>query len=96
MALMATRSSSAGTSITGLRSSWRALPPTRTSWMTVCATSRTKGLLYLEGCVFTYLLGYGFQWMKAVLCNVDLYMLFYIFGPLGEEAVCHPIGSHTQ
>ena len=94
MALMATRSSPAGTSITGLRSSWRAPAPTRTSWLTVCAISRTKGLLYLEGCVLAFLLCYGFQLVKFSFGNLFGYLILYVFSPLGEEAVCYPIGSY--
>ena len=62
----------------------------------MCATSRTKDLLYFEGCVFTYMLCYGLQWVKVSFGDFSGYLIFYFFGPLGEEAVCYPIGSHMQ
>ena len=81
VALTATRSSSACTSFTSLSGTSGAPASTRTSWLAVCATLRTTGWFYFDGCAFTFLLGCGFQWMKVVLCNLDLYVLSYMFGP---------------
>ena len=62
----------------------------------MCASSRTKGLFYFRGCLFTYVLFYGLQLVKVPFGSFVVYVLFYFFGPLGEEAVCHPIGSYMQ
>ena len=63
--------------------------------MAVWITSCTKYAFYFTRGLFAFLLLGAYQWLKYGYVVEDPDLLNYFFGPLGEGAMCHPIGSHT-
>ena len=63
--------------------------------MAVWAASCTKYTFYIACCLVAFLLFSCYQWLKYWYVTSNPGLLNFLLGPLGEEAMCHPIGSHT-